>query len=269
MKAQNYMMCSAAVPTEAYNGEMADLDPSNVMVNVNWREYHPKTWAANWHMLFSADISRKALTWRDRFADISEDCANIWQFYSSGDEVFELTHNPYLLAGVGFDWSKGADFNRYSWQKQETHKGEDSLLGGTVEAGWGFRKIPYTAPGMSYGLKPIPATTANKLSDDTLRTTPVFVNNPEYLTAPRSLTQAEINEMLGMGIPALSPSMGATRLIGIVAGTQVDIEQYRANPWVYHRGDYAGRWLHNDIRDAAYFFTYQLFDSLAANGDMK
>jgi hypothetical protein len=122
-------------------------------------------------------------------------------------------------------------------------------------------------------LHPIPAATANSLSDEEMRSNPAFTNNPSYLTAQRELTFGEVNEMLAMGIPALSPSVGnraiSTRIL--LQNNQINLNPgntYKPNGWP-NRTTFGQNWLHSDLRNVAYFYNYKLFEKIVNDGDLK
>lgn len=41
------------------------------------------------------------------------------------------------------------------------------------------------------------------------------------------------------------------------------------NGWPRSGGDYNDRWLHNDIREIAYLYVYNVFDEIVNKGEMK
>jgi len=290
MRVSKYMICDGAVASEAYDGT---LETDAGLVNYWWRDYSSRTWAANWYQLFAGtEDSRVRLTWRDRMADVINK-TQVWNFYSSGDEVFELTSDPNLLTGI---WSGGVDWwfivpipanpGRYSWQKQELFKGTRysdgwSSFGGTAEAGWGVAyttvRTEETDGQYLYQVLPIytNAAGANGASDEDLRARPVFKHTPLWLVGNDALSQDQINFMLGMGIPALTPAVGITRIKpSILTGErQINLNEgdFKPNGWPVegHGSPYDGRWLHNDIKEAAYFYNYKLFDYMVGAGGLR
>ena len=83
--------------------------------------------------------------------------------------------------------------------------------------------------------------------------------------------------MLGMGIPALTPSTGRSQLgtTIIPSARQPDLNDggtvYQANFTTWpNRGDpdYQN-WLHNDMKNVAYFFNFPLFDKIVDAGGLK
>jgi hypothetical protein len=131
-----YFMLNAAVPSEAYAPALWDVSVDNMLVHEAWRLYTNVCWSARWHEFFNPQTdTRGRLTWKDRFAAVAANTA-VYNFWSSGDEVFEL------YDGTPFSGSNIQDLNRYAWHKQETHKGRGALdPAGTSWAGWGFREF--------------------------------------------------------------------------------------------------------------------------------
>lgn len=131
----------------------------------------------------AADEARAQLTWKGRFKDVIKNRGvEVYNYYSagdgseSGDEVLELsptTPDPItgMMDSVG----------RYAWQKQEAYKGRVAKTGGitmmnTDIMGWGFEED--REGGL---LEPEDAFT---LSDETLRTNPLFLHNPSEILGP-------------------------------------------------------------------------------------
>ena len=102
-----------------------------------WRDYTNACWAANWHRLFAGDPSdaRGKMGWPGRFADALTNATEVFNYYSSGDDVFaETASMPSLLEGARtwhlnwFLWvipypTVGLTFENHCWQKQEVLKG--------------------------------------------------------------------------------------------------------------------------------------------------
>ena len=284
LQVDKYMIWNGAVAAEAYDGSVTqDIR----MVHEWWRDYDERAWSANWYKLFeNRDDARKKLTWRDKFTDVTFN-TKVWNFYSEGDEVFELTEVHGLLTGV-FDirwwfiipveWN--VDFGRHAWQKQEIFKGtkyQDSLLGigATKYAGWGF-ECALVGPDEEgkYHLEPLyTPKESRELEGDHLRFFPVFRHYPEWLTDMSELSQAQINAMLAKGIPALTPAIGGIRMNEktIVNERQGNIngQDYKPNGWPMRpRPDYQN-WLHSDIKNVAYYYTYKFFDKVVQEGEIK
>ncbi len=296
MTVSRYMMCDAAVASEAYDATMLQDDR---LVNEWWADYSSRTWAANWYQLFSeTGDSRESLTWKDRFADIGTS-TETWNFYSTGDEVFALTPNQGLFAGtigVDADWrfiipvgvDVNVNFGRHSWQKQELFKGcrySDgwTSFGGTSYAGWGFESdlqltIWHGLPALVLVQTYTNAAGANMATDEQLRSYPVFEHDPDWLTSTGVLSLAQINEILCMGIPSLTPSIGKTQIkMSIIpAEKQFNLNSENANEVNFKPNSWPTRprpdlqnWLHNDMKDVAYFYSYKLFDRIAYIGGIK
>lgn len=178
-------------------------------------------------------------------------------------------------------------YGRYSWQKQELYKGirysdDWSSFGGTAEAGWGFETVWSQTQilGDSDQISIIPVYTntagANAASTNDLRNCPVFKHSPDWLVGTNALSQSQIDETLGLGIPALTPSTGRTQLpvYVIPLAHQKELNSapntgFKPNGWP-NRGDPDFQnWLHNDMKDVAFFYNYKLFDMIVTEGDLK
>ncbi len=298
MTVSHYMMCDAAVPVEAYSAD-AEEDPR--LYHPDWEEYDPRTWASNWHRLFTGtDPSRAELTWRGRFAPVFGK-TRVWNFFSSGDEVFSLTDGCNLFSGViesrityaypngvpmmAIGISVGDNVGRYSWQKQELMKGGrllDLELGWTSWAGWGMdMSVPYTvipAGGGSYSVVAgVPvyadANAANAATCAELKASPVFRHDtPSWLIGNTPLSNDQVNQMLGMGIPALTRSAGNTLLLTLDETRQYNLNDsktnynFKVNSWP-ERGYIDKRnWLHNDMKEVAYWYNHRLFTMILEKG---
>jgi len=268
-------MLNAAVASEAFDTSIFNNSTNNnPMLHADWRGYEPRTWSANFHELCPEADSRTQLTWRGRFAAV---VSNAYNFYSSEDEVFEI--NPQsvnIMSGVDFDlhiWPFSSEINglsRYAWQKQEVLKGRDSSwlpgsLGSTKWWGWGFHHN-------LLGLKAYSAEEANGLSTNELRESPVFRHNPDWYSED-NLTINEVNQMLALGLPAMSSSVGQANVARFNPEGQpprnINISTLKANGWPRNHPVYGYRWLHSDCKDIACLYTYKLFDKLTTEGDLK
>ena len=158
---------------------------------------------------------------------------------------------------------------RYSWHKQELWKGRQSLLaqfGTTDRSGWGFKKN-----GLFNAWS---AAEANAVADPH-----VFATNTVFNPTPASITNAtatrlEIDMHLALGIPALSPATGSTNFAAgddeIIPST--DLEMYRdpsSWPTQGRNPELQNKWLHSDIKDIAYLFTYELFYDIVQKGGLE
>ena len=283
-----YFMLNAAVPSEAYDtGQWDDSpDASNVMAHEYWQPYTNICWSAKFHEFFTGNTAddRRLLTWKNRFGGVLTNTA-AYNFWSSGDEVFELTEGTPNSAWDGLT----SGYVRYSWHKQETHKGRGALdPAGTSWAGWGFESSLITqrpavtsswsgvvGPGISAvnGAPPAPPTEHILYSE--LGEHPVFLRRPAAMfisNIPFNLR----NEILAKGIPALSESTGRTAFVFPV--NIVEPRNFNMNmdfmpddgiEWPRNSGDYDGRWCHSDMKDVAFFYTHKLFKRLVTEGGLK
>lgn len=268
MDAEKYFMLNAAVAAEACDSGLFDESSSNVMVHEDWQNITNTCWSAKYHELFAGTgDDRRNLTWKNFFANMltSTTVYNVW---SSGDEVLELHGGtPYSTTGV-FD-----SMGRYSWHKQEIHKGRGALdPAGTSWAGWGIEDPSYTF------LNPLiytnqPPTQAEVI--EMMKLYPLFLQEPTMLFSS-SITISDRDTLLAGAIPALSGPMG-TRPISFPPGTlgqrnfDMDTAVYKADGGVWpDRGEpYKKRWLHSDLKNMAYFYVHKLFNKLVDEGELR
>lgn len=265
--------------SEAYDPSPALRVPQ--LVHPEWEDYPTNTWASCWHSLFdgSPNDDRRLLGWPGRFADVAQYAVN---FYSTGDEALELSANNNLWLTTGLietDWTR-PDFAHHCWHKQELFKGRAQLsegLGGTTWAGWGFNSISYST---SVSFVPVTAVKygaleAADLTPEQLRNDPVF--NP----APSNMTNSVIpllvrGAILAQGIPALAPPTGGIGLSDVLTqedNFNLNLNSNRGgilkpNEWP-SRNRYSGRWLHSDMKDVAFYYTYEFYEKVVEKGGLR
>ena len=283
MGVSKYFMLNAAVAAEAYNGDLASTSIPNPMVHDDWEDYNAVTWSANWHTLFpTTGDARGGLTWRGRFSNV----ANVaYNFYSSGDEVFEMfeEYTPFPITGYTTGPNVSQSVGRYSWQKQELFKGRTASddivtawLTSSDQAGWGFRGavIPVIVAPESVDLQWVNDYTpgqANALTENEIRTNCVFHPNPPELFQS-SMSTSTRTSLLAYAIPALSQAAGS-RTIKPNEMMNVDMNTIGANGW-WRTGhgqneELDNRWLHSDLKEAAFLHVHPLFRHMINMGDLK
>ena len=255
--ADAYFMLNAAVAQEAYDATALQRDE---MRHPDWQGYGTRLWASDWYALFTAPDGRRGLTWRNRFGNI----ANAYNLYSSGEDVLNNGDGT-LHAFLASEWS---------WANQEMRKGLWPLVvPGNNEAGWDFNHAHDVTVGHDPDtgapiLERMPPATANVLSDSVLQTNSFFrlfddtalygTNGGAVAQAPQARAQ-----LLADAIPAVSRAMGRNPLTGFGGGA-VDMNAMR-NGWPQVRQDddnLKNRWLHSDLKNVAYLFTYRVFDDI-------
>jgi hypothetical protein len=185
----------------------------------------------------------------------------LYNHYLKGDDVFEEYIDPGTL------WGTTCGAERYAWQKQERFKGRGGIHG-TDFAGWGFERN-------IFGVKVYTETQVNDLSFAQLAIAPAFYRQPDALFDPNEPWSGLLHEMLAKGIPALSHPIGAGSVGEAKGAANFDtnataiIERPNGWPQVNRGFEDRTRWLHNDVKDVAYFFTYKLFDKLVDEGGLK
>jgi hypothetical protein len=152
----------------------------------------------------------------------------------------------------------------WAWVNQEMRKGIwPCLVPGNNEGGWGWNTTYRNNDG-SYPLLP---SAANVLTDDNIRTNSFFRwfdNDGLYGTNGSMLAQDWHlrAQLLGDGVPALSRAMGRNQL-DLFANRNLNMNA-KKNSWPLERlnSDLLDRWLHSDIKNVAYLFTYKVFDDI-------
>ena len=257
-----YLMCNSAVPAEAYDAGPSLRAPQ--LVHPEWEEYPANSWAANWHRLFAADPGddRRRLGWPGLFPKALPVAVN---FYSTGDEVLELApdNDVGVLTGVL------GSLSHHSWHKQELFKGRGIGVGAgaTDWSGWNVEED-------WRGVAKVSVAEARRMSDADFRTNTVFRCHPASMDEPAIPLPVRAAH-LALGIPALTPAAGATAFGGeLLSAEMIDMNDdssrgiARPNGWPY-RAKYPGRWLHSDMKDAAYYFVYKLFEQLIEKGELR
>ena len=249
---KNYVMLNAALPAEAFN----ESSYAPEMIPSDWNGYLPKTYASNWHKLFTAENDgRKSLTWCNFFKPILDSGVTVYNFYSSSEDV--LSHAP-----AGGD----ASLSDNVWAYQEQHKGrwqQYALPGRTAcEGGWGKERSPLGTT--------ISPEEANSMTDEKLILSPVFTHFESRFHATTNavaITQAERFRILADGIPALSHAVGSTPTFA-----KENWDMHALLKWPEHGIDNEEsepRWRHSDIRALAYPFVYPVFDEFIRVLDLK
>ena len=135
-------MLNPAVPSESYDGRSPASDPDRRnMTHPDWKgvasdgsqDYPERVTAAGWSKLFSDDDPRSKITWDNRFGGIL-DSTDVWQFYSSGEEILHESQGgvPPLL-----DWPWHSDETvmqdkEWVWVYHEITKGVINDVIGTL-----------------------------------------------------------------------------------------------------------------------------------------
>ena len=214
MEYEKYFMLNAAIAMEAF-------DPTNGITQVAhdnmtpeaWTNYTDRVRATHWFERFPEGDGRRLLTWKGRFANVT----NIVNFYSTQEEV--------VNNGDG-DWHTIAERN-YVWYNQETRKGVWPLMLHEYEGGWEFNGYYNTTTNYWIGdllqteTYHMPPADADQLSNEQLQQIPFFLDfhNPEMHSSSNGLIVATNYlyraEMLAYAIPAESFAVGANPIPGL------------------------------------------------------
>ena len=265
MQVDKVIFLNSAIPSEAFDPDQFNVAVNNPLVHDAWRDYPSVCWTSLYHALGYSGSGRTRLTWCNRYIAVAP---LLFNMYSSGDEVLSLYEgagNPGWSDGI---WSSGSFGARYSWQKQELWKGRAAWyagIGTTHWSGWGFKANVV-------GGRVWTAASARAISDPmTFATNTVFNPFPSSITNS-ALTDAEINAHLTQGVPALSRALGNIAISADLVESMdlnADDDQQRPNGWPNDFGDFGRAWLHSDIKDVPYFYTYPKFDMIIKKGGLK
>ena len=281
-----YFMFNAAVPVEAFDATQWNTSTNlNPMLHEEWHEYPDFSWAPLWHQLFGGSDTRQNLTWIDRFVAVP-DLTDLFNFYSTGDEVLSLFDTP-DANGVGtitVEGGTGGSMTYHSWQKQERFKGRfgvDAWLGnaGTSWMGWGLSNEGFWEDGelpmyddtiglgALYGiparLSPYTAQQAADATSDQLMADPVFRHNPESKLVAPNLTRSELNELLAKGVPALSGPVGSRSTSAAPQSRNENLNGRTGGAsWPRVGSDRWSGWRHSDIKDVALPFVFGVFSDI-------
>lgn len=260
LNAEQYFMLNAAVPMEAYRG---DIEHRDEMRPLDWQVYSNRTWASEWHLLFPTNDGRHNLTWRNRIGDIT----NAVNYYSSGEDILNnrLSNSPFLI----YDPFDGLVGN--AWTYQELIKGRletEFLPYVDSHGGWGYNPL-----WQIFNEPPEPSV-VNNLPDSTLRTGPVFkpfYDSQLFTTNGTSiaLQPAVRAKLLAEAIPSISRATGRNPVEDRFGGeaNNIDMMGYKTPGMTWPRE--LGRWLHSDYQEVAYIFNYALYENIVSRGGLK
>jgi hypothetical protein len=281
-----FFMIDAAVAMEAMEGYQGQTAPMLAeMIYSQWTPYANKLYASDWWQLFPTTDARSTLTWSNRLSNLQN--ANVYNFYSSGEEVLRATTSdpPTNLVSAAETIVSNYIFSHtpvasYMWVWQEKGKGRcasDGLLSSS-HGGWKFNAAYYTNGA------PIDSSQASMLSNAQLSTNAFFdLTSATFGSADLSLygsdgsayAKANRNRIISDAIPSLTLPVGAN------AVTNLDLEfggkrnydetTELENGWPVVRLDSneGDRWHHSDSRQIAYTFTHNLFDDMVIFGGLK
>lgn len=264
MPYEKYFMLNAAIALEAFDpiGGITTESHDN-MTPRSWTNYVDRVRATHWFERFPEGDGRRLLTWKGRFANVT----NIVNFYSTQEEV--------VNNGDG-DWHPITERN-YVWYNQETRKGLWPMMIHEYEGGWEFNPFYDTVTGSWVGneyvenrQKMSPQNAAN-LTDEQLQEHPFFLDfvNHEMHTSSNGMIVATNYlyhaEMLAYAIPSESFAVGANPLPALVdkelnfnmadiTDGQEDLPVNGSKPEEKHRD-----WQHSTFVQRSYKRTHQLF----------
>ncbi len=114
------------------------------------------------------------------------------------------------------------------------------------------------------------------LTSAQIRSVPVFNPYPASLTNTTSMSLLVRAAHLTQGIPALSPPTGGMDLsLKMFNDTNFNLNLnsetggiLKPHGWPT-RSTYPGRWLHSDMKDVAFYYTYKFYEKVVEKGNLK
>ena len=160
-------------------------------------------------------------------------------------------------------------FAHHAWHKQELFKGRGLGvgLGATDWSGWNIEEN-------WLGVNKISVEKAMSMSDADFKTNTVFYCYPSSMNAT-NIPHFVRNAHLALGIPALTPAAGIVPfggnpmidfMVNVNENNSSGVE--RPNGWP-SKPSYHDRWLHSDIKDVSYFFSFKFYEKLIEKGNLQ
>ena len=214
---------------------------------------------------------RRGLTWKGRFANVS-DTVN---YYSPEDEVLMCgngeTHHPYQ--------------RELAWYNQERYKGVKSLIQGVIdygrnEGGWAFNPVydveeEETIPALPGSPEPMQTITWNRhatademtnVTDIALMATPFFGpfadNSICSTNGPVMVSAALRAQLLADAIPAESLPVGATEVVSWNSSPERNYNMSASKDHVNLIDEDLFPWKHSYFLQVPYMIVHRLFENI-------
>ena len=278
-----------AVASESYRPELqADSDAILSKYRPgDWNGYDSLSWAANWYTWFTNDVNdaRGKIGWAGHFAPLlNRQGLDVFNFYSSGDEVFaENSSAPGVATGVfhwptlNLDWPffhLNLELDAFPWQKQEVFKGVNAA--GSLSAGWGFHCWPTNINNETVWIRYSAAGANAMVADGSIATNAVFDRGVSAMFSS-TISDYDIADILAFHIPAVSSPAGKVAVFGDNDAIDMNVS-CKANSWGRQGVDGEDEqgqpittypWLHSDIKNMAYYYIYPAFTNMVEKGVLK
>lgn len=284
LRVDKYFMFDAAIPSEAVDGSLQDANAEirRKYVPSDWNGYDPASWAANWHKWFSRNEQdmRGKMGWPNYFQAALNNATTVYNYYSTGDNVFKENEDPPGVLEGMFHWPTLAwewppiklsfTGEMYCWQKQETLKGM-ATVAGTLSGGWGFHYWPVQGayPDDVEFVRYSAATVSVMVANGSITNNPVFNRGAAELLNPNA-SLADQRLALAKHVPAISTAMGRTSAWEEkIENHDLNTTDYKNN-WGRNNPVFKQDWQHSDMKDMAYFYVYKLYDQIVnQKGNLK
>ena len=208
----------------------------------------------------------------------------VYNFYSSGDEVFaESSETPGIATGV-FHWPTldlewpffhlNWTLDAFPWQKQEVLKGVSAA--GSLSAGWGFHCWTTTISNQSVKVRYSAAGANAMVADGSIVTNAVFDRGVSAMFSP-TISDYDKADILAFHIPAVSSPAGKVAVLGEDNAVDMNVS-CKVNEWGregVQKVDGQGQittthpWLHSEIKNMAYYHVYPAFTNIVEKGGMR
>ncbi len=252
-----YYMLNAAVAMEAYDSTAF----TTAMDDSEWENVPKQYWASNWSGLFSEEDFRHSLSWKGRFAGIS----NAVNLYSDTEDIL-ANATPGQPMYFGSVWKiQEATKGTTTWNDLNMIPGLDIAC----EGGWGVNTY-YALDPLWYVYQHGFTTKASTLTREKAIVHPPFTpfrteTANMHSTNLFTIADAEYRKtlrakFLGDAIPARSFATGANPLNRRAGIGNIALQSCLSNAskWPKKAGD-AIVWEHSDFKNAAFFFNYLLY----------
>ena len=278
-----YYMIDAAVAKEAYDSAEAQdatlyggHTQDQRMTAPLWKYEDAILRASEWHTLFeNGTDKRKRLTWRNRLSDVLTSGVNVYNFYSTGEEVL-ANADPDDPLITNLPWPSATK----TWAVQEKRKGW-SISGYVHSSNYGGWKYNWDAQdngqyiywqngvsGTQISIPAIDAAFKQRLKRlpyfDDSEHTELFTETEGDGTVASNYANDHRNLLLAEMIPATTLATGSNPLLELnLLGRNFDMpSQFLTDPTEWPNKDDNGdpQWLHSDIREVSYLFQYKVYD---------
>jgi hypothetical protein len=204
----------------------------------------------------------------------------MYNFYSSGEEVLAsptATTPTDIQFGAGQAWNSifgDSACGERSWVLQEKLKGRtiDNKILGSNYGGWGFNAVWDIRSADQFTVRHRTPAEAVGLEDAILIANPFFFSATTglHISVGSDYAASHANVLLAEMIPARTLAAGANKVIKLDAdlGIQANFDLTDLeNSWPNARPN--SQWLHSDLKDVGFTFTWKVFDRFSTLSELR